>query len=200
VKSHLTGFVAAIVCLGLLPVPRAHAALTAESLRAFVKRAGGRVDSAKDNLFVTSKAVGRGRVEIRLLNDGEKQRLGFYAYGFGNVSGAKDAKALYEYLLHANSDLAIGSFFVDKDEDIGYKFFLSTREALAYATFETVYLAMTNVIQERGPVIARMAGGAGGSNDARTDPAGGSSAGAVEAGETTSVTDAAARPRRMGRP
>jgi hypothetical protein len=176
-------------------VPRAEAALTAESLRAFVKRVGARIESNKDNLFVTSKDVGRGRVEIRLLNDSEKQRLGFYAYGFGNAGSAKDQKALYEYLLNANSDLAIGSFFVDGDQDIGYKFFLSTREPLTYTTFETVYLAMSNVIKERGPVIMRMARGA----EPREGAPAEGEAQEEPAGEGAPAADQP-RPRRAARP
>ena len=160
-RRHLSSLAAVIVCLGLCPAPRAEAALSSESLRSFVKRIGARIESAKGDLLVTSREAGRGRVEIRLLNDTTGHRLGFYAYGFGNVAGAKDPKALYEYLLRANSDLAIGSFFVDKDQDIGYKFILNTREPPSYITFETVYLAMAKIIQERGPVIIRMAGGAG---------------------------------------
>ena len=94
----------------------------------------------------------------QLLNDIEKHRLGMYAYGFGNVANAVDRPALLEYLLRANSELGIGSFFVDKDGDIGYKFLLDTRDPLSYETFEIVYLAMVNTIKERGPVIAKLAG------------------------------------------
>jgi hypothetical protein len=139
-----------------LAVPPAEAGLSNETLGSFVRRVGARVDSTKGNLFVTTFPVERGRVEIRLVNDASRERLGFYAYGFGNAKEAKDPKALYEYMLRANSDLAIGSFFVDKDDDIGYKFFLSTREPMNFLTFETVYVAMANVIKERGPEIVRL--------------------------------------------
>jgi hypothetical protein len=150
--------IAAYLCM--LAVPNARASLSNETLASFVRRAGGRVESTKGNLFVTSFAVERGRVEIRLVNDSAKQRLGFYAYGFGNAKNSSDPKALFEYMLKANSDLAIGSFFVDKDDDIGYKFFLSTREQMSYLTFETVYVAMSKVIAERGPEIVKMTTGA----------------------------------------
>lgn len=150
----------AVVCLVWATTSTARASLANETLASFVKRVGGRVDSTQGNLFVTSYPVSRGRVEIRLMNDAGKQRLGFYAYGFGNAKNAKDQHALYEYMLRANSDLAIGSFFVDSDADIGYKFFLSTREPMNYLTFETVYVAMANVIKERGPDIVKMTTGA----------------------------------------
>jgi hypothetical protein len=148
------------VYLCMLAVPDARASLSNETLASFIRRVGGRIESTKGNLFVTSFAVERVRVEIRIVNDGGKDRLGFYAYGFGNVKNAKDQKAVLEYMLRANSDLAIGSFFLDKDDDIGYKFFLSTRETMRYMTFETVYVAMAKVIQERGPEIVKMTSGA----------------------------------------
>lgn len=158
-KNYLSILSTAVSVVLLVAAP-ASAGLTTDGLKTYVKRVGARVDEAKGNLLVTSMPVGKGRVQIRLLNDATKNRLGFYAYGFGNVRGAKDAAALYEYLLRSNSDLAIGSFFVDEDQDIGYKFFLSTRDPISYATFETAYLAMAAVIGERGPRIIRLASGA----------------------------------------
>jgi len=157
-----------IVAVSLLAaMPRiARASLANETLTSFVKRVGGRVESNEGNLFVTSYAVERGRVEIRLVNDASKQRLGFYAYGFGSAKNAKDQRALFEYMLRANSDLAIGSFFVDADDDIGYKFFLSTREPMNYLTFETVYVAMAKVIATRGGEIVKMTTGGGPSDEA----------------------------------
>jgi hypothetical protein len=139
------------------PAERAEAALTSEALRGYIQRVGARIEpSSKGNLFVTTTASGRSRVEIRLLNDTAKHRLGFYAYGFGNAASAKDQAALYEYLLNANSELGIGGFFVDKDKDIGYKFLADTRDPLSYATFQIIYLAMVSVIAEQRPAIARM--------------------------------------------
>ena len=104
---------------------------------------------------------GKTRVEIRVLNDPAKQRVAFYAYGFGNAAGAGDAAALYEYLLQANSEIAIGTFFVDKDKDVGCKYILDTRDPLSYETFEISYLAMFNNIKMRAPEIMKLAGHGG---------------------------------------
>jgi hypothetical protein len=155
-KRTLSLAVAAVLCTVLWPAPRADASLSQENLRSFIQRVGAKIDSSKGGLFVTSMASEHGRVEIRLLNDAAKQRLGLYAYGFGNATNAKDQSALYEYLLQANSELGIGSFFVDKDKDIGYKFLLDTRDPLSFDTFSIVYLAMVNVIADRRPEIAKM--------------------------------------------
>jgi hypothetical protein len=114
------------------------------------------VESVKGNLYVTSVPVGKGRVEIRLLNDATKQRLGFYAYGFGNVTAAQDQKEVLAYLLRANGDLGVGAFFVDRDQDIGFKFFVNTRDTLSYQTFEIIYLAAANIISEHAPIIMKM--------------------------------------------
>lgn len=155
-KRFLSLGLSAVMWFSLWPASPARASLSQESLRGYIQRAGARIESAKGGLFVTSMPSGRGRVEIRLLNDAGKQRLGMYAYGFGNMSNAKDPGALYEYLLRANSELGIGGFFVDKDKDIGYKFLVDTRDPLSFETFSIVYLAMVSVISERRPQIAEM--------------------------------------------
>ena len=156
-RRYLSLWLAAAFVVGLWPAEPARAALTAEALKNYIQRVGARIEpSSKANLFVTTTASGRARIEIRLLNDTTRHRLGFYAYGFGNAGSAKDPAALYEYLLNANSELGIGSFFVDKEKDIGYKFLADTRDPLSYATFELIYLAMVAVIGEQRPAIARM--------------------------------------------
>lgn len=155
-KRFLSLGLAALLWIGLWPVPRAEASLSQESLRSYIQRIGARIESSQGNLFVTTMGSNRTRVEIRLLNDPSKQRLGLYAYGFGNAANAKDSGMLYEYLLHANSELGIGSFFVDKDKDIGYKFLADTRDPLSFETFSIIYLAMVNVIKERRSEIGKM--------------------------------------------
>ena len=210
-KRTLSILLAAAAAIALAPCP-ARAALTTEGLKAYVKRVGARVDEAKGNLLVTSMAKGKGRVQLRLLNDGERGRLGFYAYGLGNARSAKDQAALYEYLLRSNSDLAIGSFFVDEDHDVGYKFFLNTRDPISYPTFETAYLAMATVIAERGPRIIRLASG-GNAEPAAAAPA--EAPPAEPAGETPAeerpaeqppqatndtIFETSPRPRRASKP
>jgi hypothetical protein len=180
-KRHLS-LGLAVLWIGLWPASPAKASLSQENLRTFLQRVGAKVESSKGGLFVTTMASGHARVEIRLLNDAAKQRLGLYAYGFGNVGAAKDAGALYEYLLRANSELGIGGFFVDKDKDIGYKFLVDTRDPLSFETFSIVYLAMVNVIAERRPEIAKMlTGGPPAEKPADAPPEDTSAPGAAEA-------------------
>ena len=157
-RRYLSLALAAAFCLPVVAPERAAAALSLETLRGYVSRLGARIESTRGSLLVTSKAAGRGRVEIRLLNDNRKNRLGMYAYGFGNVANAGDRTELFGYLLRANSELGVGSFFVDKDDDVGYKVLLDTRDPLSFETFQISYLAMVNAIQEHGGEIARLAG------------------------------------------
>jgi hypothetical protein len=157
-RRILTFALATALACALSPAP-AHAALSPETLRGYIARVGAKIESTKGNMFVTTMPVRNARVEIRILNDARKNRLGLYAYGFGNVTGASDKGDLLEYLLKANSELGVGSFFVDKDDDIGYKALLDTGDPLSYQTFQVVYLAMVQTIAEHGPEIARRAGG-----------------------------------------
>ncbi|MGB5039241.1 MAG: hypothetical protein WBQ66_21735 [Blastocatellia bacterium] len=150
----------AVVALALLTAPVARAALTMERLRDYVQKAGAKIDSADGNLLVTSVSSGGPRVEIRVLNDSTRHRIGLYAYGFGNVADAKSAESLFEYLLVANSELGTGGFFIDKDRDVGYKLLLDTRDTLSAQTFQIKFLAMVAVIRERRPAILKLVGGA----------------------------------------
>jgi hypothetical protein len=163
-KHLLSLALAAFAWVAVAAPPGAWAALpqkgtlSVDALKTYITRVGAKIDSTKGNLFVTSKASGKARFEIRVLNDPVKQRVAFYAYGFGNAAGAPDVAALYEYLLKANSTMAIGTFFVDDENDIGCKYILDTRDPLSYETFEISYLAMLNNMKMRAPEIMKLTG------------------------------------------
>ncbi len=150
--------VAVALATTLWSAPVARAALTMEKLKDYVLKSGAKIESAEGNLLVTSIASGGPRVEIRVLNDSARHRIGLYAYGFGNATGAPSTEALLEYLLIANSELGTGGFFVDKDRDIGYKLLIETRDMLSAQTFQIKYLAMVAVIRERRPAILKLVG------------------------------------------
>jgi hypothetical protein len=168
-RRFLSLALAAVVCLPVVGPRRADAALSLATLRGYVSRVGAKIESARGNILVTTMAAGRTRVEIRLLNDNEKNRLGMYAYGFGNVASVGDKAELFGYLLRANSELGVGSFFVDKDDDVGYKALLDTRDPLSFETFQISYLAMVNAIKEHRGEIARLAGPGGQGESPSTD-------------------------------
>lgn len=146
----------AIAVAGLIPAAPARASLSQENLKTYIRQVGAKIDSSDGNVIVTSMLAGRERIEIRVRNDSAKQILGLYAFSFGNVADATNPTEVSEYLLLANSELGIGSFFVDKDGDIGYKCLVDTRDPLSFETFATIYSAMVSVVKERGQKIRGM--------------------------------------------
>ena len=194
-RRCLTLALAAAVAAAWAPSP-AEAAITLETLRTYVTRAGARVDSAKGNLLVTSMVppAGRGRVEIRMVNEPRKNRLGMYAFGFANLASASERTTVYEYLLRANSELGVGSFFVDKDHDVGFKVLIDTRAPLSFESFQIAYLAMANAIAEHRPEIVRLAGPGGTREKPADEPPAEGEEGGEGAGDASRPAE---RPRRV---
>ena len=154
-RRYLSLALAAAFCLPVVAPERAAAALSLETLRSYVTRLGARIESTRGSLLVTSKAAGRGRVEIRLLNDNRKNRLGMYAYGFGNVANAGDRTELFGYLLRANSELGVGSFFGVKAakrwQEAQDK---CPRDRCAFTSSVTIRSMLPSVTSERGAKLA----------------------------------------------
>jgi hypothetical protein len=65
---------------------------------------------------------------------------------------------VYKYLLSANDAITIGSFFVDAEQDIGYKYFFSSTQPLNQAAFESAYLTMAAVARDRRSEIRQLLG------------------------------------------
>jgi hypothetical protein len=99
-----------------------------------------------------------GKVTIVLVNDRRRNLLGFYIYNFGSLKGTANKEAVYKYLLGANDSITIGSFFVDSDDDIGYKYLVSSAQAMNQAAFEYAYFTMAAVARERKPQIKKLLG------------------------------------------
>lgn len=132
-----------------------------DTLRQYLRRIGATVDEArsKADVLVSKYADPRGgSITIVLVNDRRKNLLGFYIYDFGNLKGASNPEAVYKYLLEANDQIAIGAFFVDGEQDIGYKYLMSVQRQPELAEFQSVYLVMAAVARERRPEIRRLIG------------------------------------------
>ena len=80
----------------------------------------------------------------------------FYIYNFGNVKEIQNREEVFKYLLSINDSITIGSFFVDTDEDIGYKYMVSTSQAMNQKAFEAVYITMITVAREHKPEIRKL--------------------------------------------
>lgn len=133
----------------------------AERMKQYLLRVGGTVDESKstaDMVVSNSANLKGGKVTIVLVNDRRRNLLGFYIYNFGSLKNATNKEEVYKYLLEANDSITIGSFFVDSDEDIGYKYLVSGGQTMSQAAFETAYITMAAVARERKPELKKMIG------------------------------------------
>jgi hypothetical protein len=124
-------------------------------------RTGATVDDSRGtaDMVVSSYADPKGaKTTIVIVNDRKRNLLGFYVYNFGNVKEMKSKEEVYRYLLEANDAITIGSFFVDSEDDIGYKYLANNQATMTPAAFESVYFTMATVTRERKPEIRKLLG------------------------------------------
>ncbi|HJZ67137.1 MAG TPA: YbjN domain-containing protein, partial [Blastocatellia bacterium] len=136
----------------------------AERMKQYLARTGATIDESKStsDMIVSNAADAKGgKITVVLVNDRRRNLLGFYIYNFGSVKNAANKEEVYKYLLEANDAITIGSFFVDPDEDIGYKYLVNGAQTMSQAAFESTYFTMTSVARERKPAIRRLLGGSG---------------------------------------
>jgi hypothetical protein len=131
----------------------------AERMRQYLQHTGSAIDESKSSpeMIVSNSADARGgKVTIVVVNDRRRNLLGFYIYNFGSLKNATNKEEVYKYLLSANDAITIGSFFVDSDEDIGYKYLVSGGQTMSQAAFEAAYFTMAAVARERKPEIRKL--------------------------------------------
>ncbi|HET8675987.1 MAG TPA: YbjN domain-containing protein [Blastocatellia bacterium] len=133
-----------------------------DSVKRYLQHVGATVDQSKStaDMVVSSYADprGGGKTTIVIVNDRRKALLGFYVYNFGSLKKATNREDVYKFLLGANDAITIGSFFVDNEEDIGYKYMMSTAQPLNQNTFSSIYLTMATVARDRRGEIRQMLG------------------------------------------
>ncbi|HJQ71643.1 MAG TPA: hypothetical protein VKA70_21885 [Blastocatellia bacterium] len=132
-----------------------------DSVKRYLQQVGATVDQSKStaDMVVSNYSDPRGgKTTIVIVNDRRKGLLGFYVYNFGSLKRATNREEVYKYLLGANDAITIGSFFVDNEEDIGYKYMISTAQPLNQNAFSTIYLTMATVVRERRAEIRQMLG------------------------------------------
>ncbi len=129
-----------------------------ETLRGYLRQIKGvRLERPdKDpNTIVTHYTASTGETfDIVVIHSPRKKMVGLYSYAFGNVAEARNANDLRALLLNANEALAFGSFFVDREQDIGLKWSLRTETPITFEAFQTVYLGLAAAAKEYGPQIA----------------------------------------------
>ena len=155
------------------PKPPAPKPMTfAEKTKLFLQKLGAGVDPAKStaDMIVSNYSDPKGgKTTIVITNDRRKNLVGFYVYNFGNVKSATNKEEVFQYLLSTNDAITLGSFFVDSDNDIGYKYLLSSVTPLTAAEFDTIYLTMSAVARERRGEIRQRLGLPVGREERTTD-------------------------------
>ena len=132
-----------------------------DRMKAYLQRTGATIDDSKStpDMVVSNYPDAKGgKVTIVLVNDRRRNLLGFYIYNFGSLKGSANRDEVYKYLLGANDSITIGSFFVDGDDDIGYKYLVSSAQAMNQAAFDYAYYTMAAVARERKPEIRKLLG------------------------------------------
>ncbi len=129
-----------------------------ETLRGYLRQIKGvrleRPDKDPNTIVTHYTATTGETFDIVVIHSPRKKMVGLYSYAFGNVAEARDANDLRALLLNANEALAFGSFFVDREQDIGLKWSLRTETPITFEAFQTVYLGLTAAAREYGPQIA----------------------------------------------
>ncbi|HVG20036.1 MAG TPA: hypothetical protein VNI02_13380 [Blastocatellia bacterium] len=131
----------------------------ADRVKQFVQQVGATVDAGKStaDMVVSSYLDPKGgKTTVVIVNDRRKNLVGFYIYNFGSLKGVTSRDEVYKYLLSTNDAITIGSFFVDGDEDIGYKYLMNSAQPLTMSLFDSIYITMTAVARERRPEIRRL--------------------------------------------
>lgn len=132
-----------------------------ETVKQYVKLAGATIDDSKSTatMVVSNHPDSKGnKTNVVILHDKKKGFLGFYIYNFGSVKELTAREEIFKYLLSINDSITIGSFFVDGDEDIGYKYLISTSQAMNQRAFEAIYLTMLAVAREHKFEIRKLLG------------------------------------------
>lgn len=132
-----------------------------DTVKRHLQRLGSAIDASKStvNMVVSNYPDPKGgKTTIVIINNQGKSLLGFYIYNFGSLKGVANREEIYKYLLSTNDAITIGSFFVDNEDDIGYKYMVSTQQPLNQAAFEATYLTMAAVARERRPEIRKLLG------------------------------------------
>jgi len=154
------------------PKPPAPKLSFAEKTKLYLQKLGASIDPAKSNADMVVSNYNDpkgGKTTIVITNDRRKNLVGFYVYNFGNVKNATNKEEVFQYLLSTNDAITLGSFFVDSDNDIGYKYLLSSVTPLTAAEFDTIYLTMSAVTRERRGEIRQRLGLPVGREERTTD-------------------------------
>jgi hypothetical protein len=133
----------------------------ADKTKQYLQQLGAAIEPSKStpDMIVSNYPDPKGgKITVVIVNDRRKSLVGFYIYNFGSLKDATNREEVYKYLLSTNDAITIGSFFVDGDNDIGYKYLVSSAQPLTLNTFDSIYTTMTTVTRDRRPEIRQLLG------------------------------------------
>jgi hypothetical protein len=135
-------------------------------------RSGSTIDDSKStvDMVVSNYPDAKGgKVTIVLVNDRRRNLLGFTftTLGVSKSSANKEASTSTAGGQRLDNN---GSFFVDNDDDIGYKYLVSSGAGDEPGAFDYAYFTMAAVARERKPQIKKLLGPA---NEADGEASGG---------------------------
>ena len=144
----------------------------ADKIKQYLQQLGATIDPSKstpDMVVSNYPDLKGGKTTVVIVNDRRKNLVGFYIYNFGSLKNATEREEVYKYLLTTNDAITIGSFFVDGDDDIGYKYMVNSAQPLTMSAFDSIYTTMTTVARERKPDIRQLLGAPAGKEDKSSD-------------------------------
>lgn len=145
----------------------------AETVKKNLQRIGAVVDEgrSKPEMIVSNFTDDKeNKVTVVVINYRGANLIGFYIYNFGNLKDAAQREEIHKHLLTTNDAITIGSFFVDTDSDIGYKYLMNASLAQSPAAFDSIYKNMATVAIEQRAKIREMLGLAPGKEERPQDP------------------------------
>jgi hypothetical protein len=144
----------------------------ADKTRQYLQQLGASVEPSKStpDMIVSNYPDPKGgKITVVIVNDRRKNLVGFYIYNFGSLKDVTNREEVYKYLLSTNDSITIGSFFVDGDDDIGYKYLVSSAQPLTLSAFDSIYTTMTTVARDRRPEIRQLLGAPASKDDRPSD-------------------------------
>jgi hypothetical protein len=128
-----------------------------DTLQGYLRRMNVKSEKRQGNTstLVTHYQSGKEVVDLVLVNMPSKKMLGFYAYKFGNTKKVANPAPLFKTLLSLNDQLAVGTFFIDEEDDIGFKFSVRTDSQVGFDEFQSVYLGLVAGVKQARPQILK---------------------------------------------
>ncbi len=151
------GLVAAVIPAVLLVAPHVEAGIESPVLGRYLERMGvnWKRDDKDPNVFRVTKTDGlkrAERVELVITNLPDKDLVTVRAFPkvagkYLSIGVARDKEGLMRTMLQRNAT-AFGAYFVDEDNDMGFRYVFTTESGLGYASFQTAVTELMRIADD----------------------------------------------------